>query len=175
VLEKTAQLKSNSAQVQFELGQTYLAAKKYDAAVKQYQWLEKKDKQLAVEFRLSIPSEIARQYKLPPSLLDMRQAELDAAQPIYPMTQQLRPIITYKEKAMYTVEAHDKKIQGTVVLSVVFTRQGKLIVVNVVRGLPYGLTEMAIEAARMMRFKPAMDDDRPVSVKGNVEFNFTRY
>ncbi|MEP7340375.1 MAG: tetratricopeptide repeat protein [Acidobacteriota bacterium] len=117
-LETAVNLRSKSTQVQFELGQTYLAAKKYDAAMKQYQWLEKKDKQLAVEFRLSIPAEIAKQYKLPPSLLDQWQAELDAAQPIYPMSSQLRPTLTYKEKAMYTVEARDKKVQGTVVLSI---------------------------------------------------------
>src|SRR5262249_31690314 len=41
--------------------------------------------------------------------------------------------------------------------------------------LPYGLTENAIIAAKKIRFEPAVKDGRPVSVRGNLEFNFKLY
>lgn len=174
-LEKAVQLKSKSVLAQFELGQAYIDAKNYEGAIRQYRWLEKKDKRLATEFRLNIPAEVAKQYQLPPSLLEASQADIEAAKPILGMELGLRPQILYRERARYTDEARANKIDGTVVLRVIYSKQGKLIVLGVVRGLPYGLTENAIEAARKIRFNPAMKDGQPVSVIGNVEFTFSIY
>src|SRR5207244_2410643 len=89
-----------------------------------------------------------------------------------PMSASLRPKILYKEKAQYTKEARDQKVEGTVVLSIVFTASGKIEGIRVVRGLPQGLTEAAIEAAKAIRFEPAMKDGQAVSVRGNIEFSF---
>jgi TonB family protein len=89
-----------------------------------------------------------------------------------PMTAELRPTIVYREKAKYTEEARDKGVAGTVVLNVVFTADGKITNVRVVKGLPDGLTEKAIEAALKIRFNPAVKDGAPVSVSGNLEFTF---
>ena len=88
------------------------------------------------------------------------------------MSVSLRPKILYREKAKYTREARDNKIQGTVVLSVVFGVDGQIGYVRVIQGLPYGLTENAIAAANKIRFEPAMKDGRPVSVRGSLEFTF---
>jgi hypothetical protein len=41
--------------------------------------------------------------------------------------------------------------------------------------LPYGLTEQAMEAARKMRFEPAMKNGIPYSVTKLVEYPFTLY
>jgi TonB family protein len=95
--------------------------------------------------------------------------------PILEMDGSIRPTITYREKAKYTEEARANKVEGTVILSVVFGADGQLSGIMVVRGLPLGLTEKAIEAARMTRFEPAMKDGRPVSVRGNIEFQFSLY
>jgi outer membrane biosynthesis protein TonB len=38
--------------------------------------------------------------------------------------------------------------------------------------LPHGLTEKAIEAAKKIRFNPAVRDGQPVSVRGNLEYTF---
>lgn len=91
------------------------------------------------------------------------------------MTRGLSPTILYKEKAKYTEEARQNKIQGTVVLSVVFTYDGRITNIKVVRGLPDGLTEKAIEAAQRIRFNPAVRAGAPVSVRGNLEFTFNLY
>ena len=93
----------------------------------------------------------------------------------YQMSVSLRPKILYKEKAQYTREARDNKIEGTVVLSVVFGVDGQIGDVKVIRGLPDGLTEKAIAAANKIRFEPAMKDGRPVSVRGSLEFTFNLY
>jgi TonB family protein len=100
------------------------------------------------------------------------QAGAAASETIHPMSASLRPTITYKEKAGYTPEAREKKVEGTVVLSVVFGTDGKIGAIRVESGLPYGLTEEAIKAARRIRFEPAMKDGKPVSVRGNLEFGF---
>lgn len=86
-----------------------------------------------------------------------------------------RPMILSREKARYTEPARLNLIQGTVVLSVVFSAEGELQDIRVIRGLPDGLTRKAIEAARKIRFNPATKDGVPVSVRGNVEFSFNLY
>ena len=86
-----------------------------------------------------------------------------------------RPKIIYKEKAQYTEIARTNLITGTVVLNLVFASNGKVEQIRVIRGLPDGLTRSAIEAATKMRFDPAIKDGQPVSVRGNVEFNFVLY
>jgi len=94
---------------------------------------------------------------------------------IHQMTSSLRPTILYREKAQYTEEARDNKVEGTVVLSVVFSADGQISDIGVIRGLSQGLTEKAIIAAKKIRFEPAMKDGRPVSVRGNLEFSFNLY
>ena len=94
---------------------------------------------------------------------------------IEPMSNSLKPTILYKEKAKYTEEARQNKIQGIVILNVVFTADGRITSIKVVRGLPDGLTEKAIEAAQKIRFQPAVKAGQPVSVRGNLEFSFNLY
>src|SRR5262245_12869962 len=98
-----------------------------------------------------------------------------ATNSIQPMTSSLRPTILYREKAQYTKEAKDNKVEGTVVLNTVFSVDGQISDIRVIRGLPHGLTENAIIAAKKIRFEPAMKDGRPVSVRGNIEFSFSLY
>jgi len=92
---------------------------------------------------------------------------------IYPMSDSLRPTIVYKEKAKYTAQARTNKVQGVVVLSVVFGDDLRVKAIRVVRGLPYGLTENAIAAARRVGFEPARKDGFAVNVRGDMEFNFS--
>lgn len=83
--------------------------------------------------------------------------------------------ILYKEKAKYTEDARQNKVQGTVVLSAVFTSDGQVSNVRVIRGLPDGLTEKAIEAAKKIRFQPATKNGVSVTVRGQLEFTFNLY
>lgn len=77
-----------------------------------------------------------------------------------------------KPEPSYTDEALKNKIAGTVILKVVFTSSGTVENIRVVRELPYGLTERAIEAAKKIKFVPAMKDGHPVSMWIQLEYNF---
>src|SRR5215813_7935632 len=94
---------------------------------------------------------------------------------IEPMTADLRPKLLYREKARFTDKARDEGVQGTVVLQVVFNVNESITDIKVIRGLPYGLTENAIDAAKKIKFTPAMKDGTPVSVRGSLEFAFNLY
>jgi TonB family protein len=91
---------------------------------------------------------------------------------VYAMTASLRPTILYREKAKYTEEARRNRVHGTVVLNVVFGADGSINSIRVLRGLPDGLTEKAVEAALKTRFQPAVKNGTPVSVRGSMEFTF---
>jgi len=69
--------------------------------------------------------------------------------------------ILSKPAPIYTDEARAKKIEGEVLLEVVFEASGKIHVVRVVRGLGHGLDDAAVHAAEQIRFKPALKDGQP--------------
>ena len=80
-----------------------------------------------------------------------------------------------KPEPRYTEEARRAQIKGTVVLRVVFSADGIIRHILVIRDLPFGLTEGAIEAARKIRFTPATIDGVPVSMFVQLEYNFNLY
>jgi TonB family protein len=69
--------------------------------------------------------------------------------------------ILVKPLPIYTEEARKLRIEGEVLLEVVFESSGKLRVVRVVRGLGHGLDESAVQAAQQIHFKPALRDGQP--------------
>lgn len=85
---------------------------------------------------------------------------------------QLRPIILYQEKAKYTKAARQNRVQGTVLVSVVFASDGQIKNIQVKRGLPDGMDDEAIKAAQEIVFLPALKNGSPVSVRMSIEFTF---
>ena len=69
--------------------------------------------------------------------------------------------IISKPLPVYTEDARSKRIEGEVLLQVVFEASGRLRVMKVVRGLGYGLDDAAVHAAEQIRFKPAIRDGQP--------------
>ena len=80
-----------------------------------------------------------------------------------------------KPEPQYTEDARKNQITGTVVLKVVFQSNGTVTNIRTVSGLPYGLTERAIAAARQIKFVPATKDGHPVSMWMQLEYNFNLY
>jgi len=80
-----------------------------------------------------------------------------------------------KPEPQYTEDARKNQIVGTVVLKVVFASNGSVTNIRTVSGLPYGLTERAIAAARQIKFVPATKDGHPVSMWMQLEYNFNLY
>jgi TonB family protein len=80
-----------------------------------------------------------------------------------------------KPEPTYTADARGAQVTGTVVLRAVFASDGTVKHFIVVKGLPNGLTEAALRAARRITFTPAMIDGRPVSMFIQLEYNFNLY
>ena len=80
-------------------------------------------------------------------------------------------LITKPEPA-YTAEARANEIEGTVILKVVLSGTGTVTNIRVAQGLPHGMTERCIEAAKKIKFVPAIKDGKPVSMWVQLEYNF---
>jgi TonB family protein len=80
--------------------------------------------------------------------------------------------ILYKPNPAYSPEGRAHKMQGDVVLEVVFLASGRMQVTRVVSGLGFGLDEQAMEAAKRIRFTPAQRDGQPVDFPARVRIEF---
>lgn len=78
-------------------------------------------------------------------------------------------------KANYTESARNNQTQGTVTLQVTFLANGEIGDIAPVNSLPDGLTEQAVEAAKTLKFEPAMKDGKVVTVVKQVQYTFTLY
>lgn len=114
------------------------------------------------------PEEQVEEYALAPNCAPSSEVEEE----VLMVADELRPKILYRELAKYTDLAYENKVEGTVLLSVVFTKDATVNGIRVIRGLPNGLTESAIAAVKRIRFEAARKDGKPVSVRGKVEISF---
>lgn len=80
--------------------------------------------------------------------------------------------ITFKPRPVYTEEARQLKLEGEVLLEVMFGANGQLQVNRVVRGLGHGLDEAATAAANKMKYKPALRNGVPVDSTAVVHVVF---
>jgi len=80
--------------------------------------------------------------------------------------------ILSKPRPIYTAEARQLKIEGEVLLDVLFGADGNLRVEHVTRGLGHGLDEAAIRAAQQIRFRPARRDGQPVDTTAVLHIVF---
>jgi len=80
--------------------------------------------------------------------------------------------ILYKPNPSYSAEGRQHKIQGDVVLEVIFLASGQIKVIRVVSGLGFGMDDEAIHAAQRIRFTPATRDGKPVDVSARIRIEF---
>ncbi|HEY7914551.1 MAG TPA: energy transducer TonB, partial [Blastocatellia bacterium] len=83
-----------------------------------------------------------------------------------------KPVPLNSIKPNYTEEARRNKVQGEVILRVVVDEKGNVESPRVAQGLPDGLNDEAIIAARKLKFKPAMKDGKPVRYPMNIRVGF---
>jgi TonB family protein len=86
-----------------------------------------------------------------------------------------KPRILEKPEPQYTEEARRHQIRGIVVLRCVFSANGRVTNIVPIRGLRYGLTRKAMNAAYGIKFIPATKDGHPVSMYMQLEYNFNLY
>lgn len=77
-----------------------------------------------------------------------------------------------KPRPEYTAEGRNLKLEGDVVIDVVFLSNGTIQVNRVVSGLGHGLDEAAVRAAQQITFKPARREGQPVDFPARVRIEF---
>jgi TonB family protein len=80
--------------------------------------------------------------------------------------------ILFKPKPEYTDDARKARVEGEVLVRVLFTAAGEVKVLDVVRGLGHGLDETALRSAQQIKFKPAQRDGQPVDSTATVHIVF---
>ena len=78
-------------------------------------------------------------------------------------------------KRVVTESAKREAVCGTVVLRALLHSDGSVIDIELISGLPRGLTEGAIDAAQKIKFIPALKDGKFVSMRVQLEYNFKLY
>jgi TonB family protein len=86
-----------------------------------------------------------------------------------------KAVITFKPEPGFTEDARKNNVTGVVRLRAILSAGGGVTGISVVKGLPDGLTEKAIAAARQIRFQPAEKDGHAVSQYIVLEYNFNIY
>ncbi|HEY7184396.1 MAG TPA: TonB family protein [Blastocatellia bacterium] len=167
-------IKPNESAIHYPLGKTHLEKGDPEAARKEYHWLQEHNQELALYLSDLFSADKTASQQTPEASVTPAEVQL-VDKSDQPMTANLRPNILYREKAKYTEIARINRVQGTVVLQVVFDVSGVMRDIRVIRGLPDGLTRKALEAAQKIRFNPATKDGGPVSVRGSLEYTFNLY
>jgi protein TonB len=94
----------------------------------------------------------------------------EAPPPIEKVTSPLK--IISKPKAPYTDEARQRMVMGSVTLRITFLASGQIGAITAVTRLPYGLTENAIAAAKLIKFEPKKVNGIAVPVTMTFEYGF---
>jgi len=103
---------------------------------------------------------------------DVVAASQPKAKSAEPVVKSLPVEITFKPRPVYTDEGRQLKIEGEVLLDVVFSANGQIRIVKVMRGLGHGLDESAVRAAQKIQFKPALRDGQPADFEAVLHIEF---
>jgi TonB family protein len=82
------------------------------------------------------------------------------------------PNILDKPRPEYTAEGRSLRIEGDVVIDLVFQANGSIQINRVVSGLGHGLDESAVRSAQQIKFKPAKREGEPVDFPARVRIEF---
>ncbi|MCB1068754.1 MAG: energy transducer TonB [Kiritimatiellae bacterium] len=93
-------------------------------------------------------------------------------EPLYVGDDVLAPVRVSTPSPQYTETAKKARIQGVVIVQTIIDKGGNVTDAKVLKGLPMGLDEKAIEAIKTWTFKPATLHGNPVSVYYNLTVNF---
>jgi TonB family protein len=83
------------------------------------------------------------------------------------------PVKVYGPSPPYTEDARKGRIQGVVILEAIIDALGNVTEVQVLKGLPGGLSDAAVDTTRTWRFEPARRNGQPVPVFYNLTVRFS--
>jgi periplasmic protein TonB len=82
------------------------------------------------------------------------------------------PQVIFQVEPEFSEEARKAKVAGNVLVNLWVDTNGNPSHVHVIRGVGMGLDEKAVDAVKQYKFKPAMENGKPVLVELNIEVNF---
>ncbi len=82
------------------------------------------------------------------------------------------PVVINRVEPIYPEEARKARIMGIVIVRAVISRDGVVKDVQVLKPLPFGLDQAAVDAVKQWTFKPATLEGKPVDVYFNLTINF---
>jgi periplasmic protein TonB len=83
------------------------------------------------------------------------------------------PVKVTAPKPNYTELARKARITGIVIVQATVDKQGNVVDAKVLKGLPMGLDQEALNAIKRWKFEPATLNGKPVDVYYNLTVNFT--
>lgn len=83
------------------------------------------------------------------------------------------PVPLNRDRAIYTEEALQHKVQGVVQLKALVDVDGSVKQIKIIKHLPHGLDEEALAAAYKIKFKPALKGGKPVIFWQVIDVAFT--
>jgi protein TonB len=101
---------------------------------------------------------------------------VDPCGPVYDIGGSIRPPVpTHTPDPKFSKEASNVKFSGNVIVGLIVGRDGKPCNVHLVRGngiIMMGVDESAVKSVQHYKFKPAMQNGKPVAVNLKIEVNF---
>lgn len=82
------------------------------------------------------------------------------------------PVVINRVEPMYPEEARKARITGIVIVEATIDRNGVVKNATVLKPLPFGLDQAALDAVRQWTFKPGTLNGEPVDVFFNLTINF---
>jgi TonB family protein len=82
------------------------------------------------------------------------------------------PVVVQKVEPSYTEEARKAQINGIVIIEAIIGRDGVVKDAHVIKPLPFGLDQAAVDAVKQWKFKPGTLDGKAVDVIFNLTVNF---
>jgi TonB family protein len=82
------------------------------------------------------------------------------------------PVVINRVEPIYPEEARKARITGIVIVKAIISRDGVVKDVQVLKPLPFGLDQAAVDAVKQWTFKPATLAGKPVDVYFNLTINF---
>jgi TonB family protein len=77
-----------------------------------------------------------------------------------------------RAEPVYTELARKARVQGIVIIEAIIDRNGNVTDARVLKPLPMGLDQQALDAVRKWKFKPGTLNGQPVPVIYNLTVNF---
>lgn len=84
----------------------------------------------------------------------------------------MAPIVVHRVEPVFPLVAEKARVSGTVIIRLVIDADGRMTDAQVIKPLPFGLSEAALEAVRKWRFKPATRGGKPVASIFSIPVTF---